>query len=101
MQTNTVQYSSFLLLILLQFLNLFAWNINFCALSRDEQEKLQEKYNEEQTEYENKHLGNFRRIYPDPIKGMDYYKKFYCSTPSVYQENELYRIRVERSRFVR
>jgi len=53
---------------------------------------------EEQTKYEDCHLGNFRRIYPS--EGSDKYDKFFHSSGSLYQETASFKARSECARSV-
>lgn len=71
-------------------------NFLFFSSARDNTEKLQEKFNDEQLRYEETHLGNFRRIYP--LEGTDRYNKFFCTSSSVYQETATFRAHTQCAR---
>ena len=48
--------------------------------------------------YENEHMGNFRRIYPN--EGTEKYDKFFHSSGSLYQETAAFKARSECARYV-
>ena len=65
---------------------------------REELDKAQAKWLEEQEKYEETHLGNFRRIYP--CKNHERYDKFFHSSGSLYQETAAFKARSECARSV-
>ena len=76
------------------------WIICIYELSlffREELERNQQKWLEELEKYEDKHKGNFRRIYPGP--GTEKYDKFFNSSGSLFQETATYKARVECARY--
>ena len=66
---------------------------------REDQDRVAQKWMEEQTKYEDAHLGNFRRIYPS--EGSEKYDKFFHSSGSLYQETASFKARSECARSVR
>ena len=56
------------------------------------------KWIEDNTKYEDEHMGNFRRIYP--MEGTEKYDKFFHSSGSLYQETAAFKARTECARFV-
>jgi len=66
-------------------------------VTREDQDRATQKWLEEQTVYEDLHLGNFRRIYP--AEGTDKYDKFFHSSGSLYQETAAFKARSECARF--
>ena len=70
----------------------------FCVLMwcREDQDRVAQKWMEEQTKYEEAHLGNFRRIYPS--EGSEKYDKFFHSSGSLYQETASFKARSECAR---
>ena len=65
---------------------------------REDQDREAQKWMEEQTRYEDAHLGNFRRIYPS--EGSERYDKFFHSSGSLYQETASFKARSECARSV-
>ena len=63
---------------------------------REELEIAQAQYIEVLERYENNHLGNFRRIYPNP--GYEKYEKFFHSSGSLFQETAAFKARSEMAR---
>ena len=63
---------------------------------REDQDRVAQKWMEEQTKYEDAHLGNFRRIYPS--EGSEKYDKFFHSSGSLYQETASFKARSECAR---
>ncbi|XP_065942576.1 tubulin polyglutamylase ttll6 isoform X16 [Magallana gigas] len=64
--------------------------------TREELEIAQAQYLEVLERYENNHLGNFRRIYPNP--GYEKYEKFFHSSGSLFQETAAFKARSEMAR---
>nr|XP_022333059.1 tubulin polyglutamylase ttll6-like isoform X23 [Crassostrea virginica] len=64
--------------------------------TREELEIAQAQYIEVLERYENNHLGNFRRIYPNP--GYEKYEKFFHSSGSLFQETAAFKARSEMAR---
>ena len=75
---------------------------------RDDLDKAQRLWLDEQTEYEDAHLGNFRRVFPPatppslgggssdaPLR----YDKYFESSATLYQETAAYKARSECSRY--
>jgi len=65
---------------------------------REDQDRVTQKWMEEQTKYEDAHLGNFRRIYPS--EDSEKYDKFFHSSGSLYQETASFKARSECARFL-
>ena len=74
------------------FINFFY----FYFLSREEQEVALAEYIKYLENYENKHLGNFRRIYPGP--NTEKYDKFFQNSGSLFQETVAFKARSELAR---
>ena len=70
-------------------------NLYFC---REEQDRVLAKWLQDLTNYENNHMGNFRRIYP--VEGCEKYEKFFHSSGSLYQETAAFKARSECARQV-
>jgi len=68
------------------------------VICREDQDRVAQKWMEEQTRYEDAHIGNFRRIYPS--KDSDKYDKFFNSSGSLYQETVAFKARSECARSV-
>jgi len=66
---------------------------------REDQDRVAQRWMEEQTKYEDAHLGNFRRIYPSDDS--EKYDKFFHSSGSLYQETASFKARSECARSVR
>ncbi|XP_062575684.1 tubulin polyglutamylase ttll6-like isoform X18 [Saccostrea cucullata] len=64
--------------------------------TREELEIAQAQYQEVLERYENNHMGNFRRIYPNP--GYEKYEKFFHSSGSLFQETAAFKARSEMAR---
>ncbi|XP_053405836.1 tubulin polyglutamylase TTLL13-like isoform X18 [Mercenaria mercenaria] len=64
--------------------------------SREELDLAQQQYIESLDKYENNHLGNFRRIYPNP--GTEKYEKFFHSSGTLFQETAAFKARSELAR---
>jgi len=65
---------------------------------REDQDREAQKWIEDQTKYEDAHLGNFRRIYPS--EGSEKYDKFFHSSGSLYQETASFKARSECARYM-
>ena len=63
---------------------------------REEQDRIAAKWMEDLEKYELEHLGNFRRIYPNP--GSEKYDKYFHSSGSLYQETAAFKARSEMAR---
>lgn len=63
---------------------------------REELDLAQQQYVESLEKFENNHLGNFRRIYPNP--GMEKYEKFFHSSGTLFQETAAFKARSELAR---
>ena len=63
---------------------------------REELDIAQAQYIEAVEKYENAHMGNFRRIYPNP--GSDKYDKFFHSSGTLFQETAAFKARSELAR---
>lgn len=66
------------------------------AFVREDLDRAQQKWLEEQARYEDKHMGNYRRIYP--AEGMEKYEKFFHNSGSLYQETAAFKARSECAR---
>ncbi|XP_060583319.1 tubulin polyglutamylase ttll6-like isoform X6 [Ruditapes philippinarum] len=64
--------------------------------SREELDLAQQQYIESLDKYESNHLGNFRRIYPNP--GSEKYEKFFHSSGTLFQETAAFKARSELAR---
>ncbi|KAL4227526.1 Tubulin polyglutamylase ttll6 [Mactra antiquata] len=64
--------------------------------TREELDLAQQQYIESLDKYENNHLGNFRRIYPNP--GTEKYEKFFHSSGTLFQETAAFKARSELAR---
>lgn len=64
---------------------------------REEQDKQQAQYLDDLEKYETEHMGNYRRIYPNP--GTDKYEKYFHSSGSLYQETAAFKARSEVARW--
>ena len=64
---------------------------------REELDLAQQQYIESLDKYENSHLGNFRRIYPNP--GTEKYEKFFHSSGTLFQETAAFKARSELARW--
>jgi len=65
---------------------------------REDQDRVAQKWMDEQTKYEDAHLGNFRRIYPSDDS--EKYDRFFHSSGSLYQETASFKARSECARLV-
>ena len=65
---------------------------------REELDKAQARWLEEQEKYEETHLGNFRRIYPCK-HAAERYDRFFHSSGSLYQETAAFKARSECARY--
>ena len=65
---------------------------------REDQDRVAQKWMEEQTKYEDAHMGNFRRIYPS--EDSEKYERFFHSSGSLYQETASFKARSECARSV-
>lgn len=74
----------------------------YCAVSllcrREDLNAEIEKWAAKALDYENEHLGNFRRIYP--CKTNDVYEKFINSSTTFFTETATFKARVEHSKYV-
>ncbi len=76
-----------------------SWILIPVILHREEIDKAQLKWAEELAQYEDEHVGNFRRIYP-PVDGTEKYEKYFHSSGSLYQETAAFKARSEAARQV-
>ncbi|XP_052098043.1 tubulin polyglutamylase ttll6-like isoform X8 [Mytilus californianus] len=64
--------------------------------SKEELEMAQTQYQEYLERYENNHMGNFRRIFPN--SGSEKYEKFFHSSGTLFQETAAFKARSEMAR---
>lgn len=64
--------------------------------SREDMNAEMEKWAAKALEYENEHLGNFRRIYPS--KNNEQYEKYINSTTTLFTETATFKARMQHSR---
>ncbi|KAL5967771.1 Tubulin polyglutamylase ttll6, partial [Taenia solium] len=72
---------------------------NFGKTSREDMNAEMERWAAKALEYENEHLGNFRRIYPS--KNNEQYEKFINSTTTLFTETATFKARMQHSRQLR
>ncbi|VDM31988.1 unnamed protein product [Hydatigera taeniaeformis] len=72
---------------------------NFGKASREDVNAEMERWAAKALEYENEHLGNFRRIYPS--KNNEQYEKFINSTTTLFTETATFKARMQHSRQLR
>lgn len=66
---------------------------------KEDIDRAQQKWLEEQTQYEETHMGNYRRIYPlEEGSTTEKYEKFFHSSGSLYQETAAHKARSECAR---
>ncbi len=59
-------------------------------------DKAQARWIEDLAKYEDAHLGNFRRIFPE--ENVEKYEKFFQNSGSLYQETAAFKARTECAR---
>lgn len=64
--------------------------------NREELEDIQQEWLKQIEKWEDKHMGNFRRIYPGP--NTQKYDKFYNSSGTLFSETAASRARLEQAK---
>nr|CDS17693.1 tubulin polyglutamylase TTLL13 [Echinococcus granulosus] len=72
---------------------------NFGKASREDMNAEMERWAAKALEYENEHLGNFRRIYP--CRNNEHYEKYISSTTTLFTETATFKARMQHSRQLR
>ncbi|CDS42742.1 tubulin polyglutamylase TTLL13 [Echinococcus multilocularis] len=72
---------------------------NFGKASREDMNAEMERWAAKALEYENEHLGNFRRIYP--CRNNEHYEKYINSTTTLFTETATFKARMQHSRQLR
>lgn len=65
---------------------------------REEQEDLAQQWQREIEQWENQHLGNYRRIYPTP-ETIPKYEQFFTQSGTLYSETAASKARIEQAKF--
>ena len=65
-------------------------------ISREDFEDLQREWLKQAEKWEEKHMGNYRRIYPAP--GCEKYDRFYNTTGTLFSETAASRARLEQAK---
>jgi tubulin polyglutamylase TTLL6/13 len=64
---------------------------------REEQEDLAQQWQKEIEQWENEHIGNYRRIYPTPDT-VEKYEKFFTQSGTLYSETAASKARMEQAK---
>jgi tubulin polyglutamylase TTLL6/13 len=64
---------------------------------REEQEDLAQQWQKEIEEWENQHMGNYRRIYPLP-NVTEKYEQFFTQSGTLYSETAASKARIEQAK---
>lgn len=64
---------------------------------REEQEDLAQQWQKEIEQWEDEHMGNYRRIYPTP-EAVPKYQKFFTQSGTLYSETAASKARIEQAR---
>ena len=68
----------------------------FCCCCREELDEVLQEWLKHIEKWENKHMGNFRRVYPGP--DCEKYDKFFNNTGSLFSETAASRARIEQAK---